>query len=127
MVFKNTKWPTCVYMIKNITQTVVIYFNRATKAEDRIVAMILSLVRSTCYLSPRVRNTCTEIWELSGYNYSHFFRWITALRALRPSKKSLRSSLPRVYCHELELQGQWQTILFCMILYYCLEINLKLK
>ena len=87
MVFKNTK-PTCVYMIKNITQTVVIYFNQATKAEDRIVAMILCLVRSTCYLPPRVRNTCTEIWELSGYNYSHFFRWITALRALGPSKKS---------------------------------------
>ena len=51
MVFKNTKWPTCVYMIKNITQTVVIYFNQATKAEDRIVAMILCLVCSTCYLS----------------------------------------------------------------------------
>ena len=34
MLFKNTKWPTCVYMIKNITQTVVIYFNQATKAED---------------------------------------------------------------------------------------------
>ena len=44
MVFKITKWPTCVYMIKNITQTVVIYFNQATKAEDRIVAMILCLV-----------------------------------------------------------------------------------
>ena len=26
VVFKNTKWPTCVYMIKNITQTVVICF-----------------------------------------------------------------------------------------------------
>ena len=26
LVFKNTKWPTCVYMIKHITQTVVIYF-----------------------------------------------------------------------------------------------------
>ena len=26
LVFKNNKWPTCVYMIKNITQTVVIYF-----------------------------------------------------------------------------------------------------
>ena len=24
-VFKNAKWPTCVYVIKNITQTVVIY------------------------------------------------------------------------------------------------------
>ena len=26
LVFKNTKWPTCVYMIKNIAQTVVIHF-----------------------------------------------------------------------------------------------------
>ena len=91
MVFKITKWPTCVYMIKNIRHTVVIYFNQATKAEDRIVAMILCLVRSTCYLSPRVRNTCTEIWELSGYITVVGVFWlyyITALRALRPSKKS---------------------------------------
>ena len=27
LVFKNTKWPTCVYMIKHITQTVVIYLD----------------------------------------------------------------------------------------------------
>ena len=26
LVFRNTKWPTCVYIIKNMTQTVVIYF-----------------------------------------------------------------------------------------------------
>ena len=26
LVFKNTKFPTCVYMIKHITQTVLIYF-----------------------------------------------------------------------------------------------------
>ena len=26
LVFENSKWPTCVYMIKNITQTVVTYF-----------------------------------------------------------------------------------------------------
>ena len=26
LVFKNTKRPTCVYMIKNITPTLVIYF-----------------------------------------------------------------------------------------------------
>ena len=71
----------CGNHLKTITQTVVIYFNQATKAEDRIVAMILCLVRSTCYLSPRVRNTCTEIWELSGFYYSHFVRWITALHS----------------------------------------------
>lgn len=26
LVFKNTKWLTCVYMVKDIAQTVVIYF-----------------------------------------------------------------------------------------------------
>ena len=77
ILFKNTKWPTCVYMVKNITQTVVIYFNQAIEAEDRMVAILLCLVRSTCYLSPRVRNTCTKICELSGYitpgtHYSRF-------------------------------------------------------
>ena len=31
LVFKDTKWPTCVYMIKIVTQTVVIYFESSYK------------------------------------------------------------------------------------------------
>ena len=34
-----------------------------------------------------------------------FSRWITALRALRASEKSKKSRFPRVYSHDLKLQG----------------------
>ena len=42
LLFKNTKWPTCVYMIKHITQTVVIYIlNQDTMDKNRRVNIIL--------------------------------------------------------------------------------------
>ena len=34
LVFKNAKWPTCVYMIKNITQTVVIYLSSSNEGRE---------------------------------------------------------------------------------------------
>ena len=83
-------------------------FNQDMKAEDRRVAMILCL-HATVFVPKgmgHMRKDLGVVWlYYSQDSQLPFSRWITALRALRPSVKSKRSSFLRGYNHDLKLQG----------------------
>ena len=121
VAFNNTKWLTCVYMIKNITQTVVIYF--WSSYEGRRPKNCYDIV-STCYLSPRVRDTCTKIWELSGYitPRTHYSRFLDGSLLYVPwglawkvkGQVFLEFTVMTWSCN-----GNEKQYCFCMILYYC--------
>ena len=112
LIFKNAKWATFVYMIKHITQTVTIYFwSRYDGQKPKSWYDIVS----TCYFSLRVRDTCTKIWDLSGYitprtHYIHFLDGSLLYMSWGLVWKV--KGQVRVYSHDLKLQGSWNTILF---------------
>ena len=100
-VFKNAKWPTYVYVIKNITQTVVIYSKSRYHGRKLKSWYVIGF---TCYFVPRVWDTCTGTWQLFGYIFprTHYICFLDgSLRcALRPSVKSKRScslQVPEVF------------------------------
>ena len=106
MVFKNTKWPTCVYMNKHITQTVVIMIFlikiRWTKTEELIWYCVYML------FSPRVRDTCTKIRELSGYitPRTHYIHFLDESLLYMPWSLVWKvKGRVRVYSHDVKLQG----------------------
>ena len=121
----NTKWSTRVYMIKKNSDDIFFIKLRRPKAEELLWYCVYML------FVPRVQDTCTKIWELSGYitprtHCSHFLDGsITDLCALRASVKIKRSSSLRVYSHDLKLQGTWKTILFLHDFVLLLKNNLK--
>ena len=94
LVFKNTKWPTCVHMIKHITQTVVMFFNQDTMDENQRVDMIfcVHVVFPQGY-GTHAQRSVWVVWLYYSLDSLHpFCRWITPLHALRPTVKSKRSN-----------------------------------